>query len=82
MKKWSYILIGVILLALSSCAGHRSSRAMRKAERMMEKQEAEARKEYERAKTRHYEQQAPKTKKMMKEDRKRARELNRHLERG
>ena len=46
------------------------------------KQEAEARKEYERAKTRHYEQQAPKTKKMMKEDRKRARELNRHLERG
>lgn len=85
MKKKVHILIiiGVVLLVwLPSCAAYRSGRAMRKAERMMEKQARQARKEYEKAKTTHYEHQAPKTKKMMKEDKKRARQLNRHLERG
>lgn len=81
MRKRSYILIGVVLLLLASCAGNRSTRAMRKAERMMEKQATDARKEYKKAKNAHYEHQAPKTKKMMREDRKRARELNRHLKR-
>jgi hypothetical protein len=52
---------------------------MRKAERMMEKQERQAQKEYEDAKTAHYKHQAPKTKKMIREDRRRARRLNRNL---
>lgn len=52
---------------------------MRKAERMMEKQERQAKKEYEDAKTAHYKHQAPKTKKMIREDRRRARRLNRNL---
>jgi len=47
----------------------------------MEKQASEAEKEYEKAKTAHYKHQAPKTKKMMREDRKRARQLNRHFRR-
>ena len=66
------------LLLLSSCAD-RSTRAMRKAERMMEKQAKQAQKDYEDAKTAHFERQAPKTKKMIREDRRRARQLNRHL---
>ncbi len=82
MKKRSYILIiGVICFLLTSCAANRSSRAIRKAERMMRKQAAQAQKEYEAAKTAHFKHQAPKTKKMIKEDRKRARQLNRHFRR-
>jgi hypothetical protein len=54
---------------------------MRKAERMMAKQEAQAAKDYEKAITEHYKHQAPKTKKMIREDRRRARRLNRHLRR-
>lgn len=81
MKRLVIILIGVTLLVASSCAGSRSSRAIRKAERMMERQAADAEKEYERAKTAHYKHQAPKTKKMIREDRRRARKLNRHFKR-
>lgn len=82
MKKRPYILIiGVIVLLMTSCAANRSSRAIRKAERMMEKQAAQAQKDYEAAKKAHYEHQAPKTKKMIKEDQRRARQLNRHLRR-
>ena len=69
----------VLLLLSVSCASNRSSRAIRKAERMMAKQEARAEKDYEKALDAHYKHQAPKTKKMMREDRRRARRLNRHL---
>ena len=71
-----------MLLITTSCYTNRSSRAIRKAERMMAKQEAQAQKDYEDAKTAHYKHQAPKTKKMIREDRRRARRLNRHLRRG
>lgn len=82
MKKWLYILIiGVMMLFASSCASNRSSRAIRKAEREMKKQSRREKKEYERAKTAHYKHQAPKTKKMIKEDQRRARRLNRHFRR-
>lgn len=81
MKKGKAIWIAGLLLMLSVSCASRSSRAMRKAERMMAKQEAQAQKEYENAKTAHFERQAPKTKKMIREDRRRARRLNRHLSR-
>jgi Flp pilus assembly protein TadB len=80
-KKMAIAVLGVSLLMLASCVSSRSSRAMRRAERMMEKQERQAQKDYKKAKEAHYEHQAPKTKQMMKEDKKRARELNRHLRR-
>ena len=79
-KKLLILLIGVVTCLLVSCAD-RSTRAMRKAERQMEKQAAQQRKEYEKAKSAHYQHQAPKTKKMIREDKKRARQLNRHLQR-
>ncbi len=81
MKKGSIILIGVMLLLGCSCASNRSTRAMRRAERMMERQAKESQREYEKAKAAHYDHQAPKTKKMMREDRRRARRLNRQLRR-
>jgi type VI protein secretion system component VasK len=76
------ILIGVVVLFCSACKTTRSSRAIRKAERAAERQEAQARREYKKAKAAHYKHQAPKTKKMIREDRKRARQLNRHLRRN
>ena len=79
MKKTAVIWVLLILLLTVSCASNRSSRAIRKAERMMAKQEAQAEKGYEKALTEHYKHQAPKTRKMMREDRRRARRLNRHL---
>ncbi len=79
MKKLVYFFFVFLLLPVTSCATSRSSRAMRKAERMMERQAAEAKKEYKQAKTVHYKHQAPKTKKMIREDRRRARQLNRHF---
>ena len=45
----------------------------------MAKQEAQAQKDYEKALSDHYKRQAPKTRKMIREDRRRARRLNRHL---
>ncbi len=80
-KKMAIAVLGMSLLALASCASSRSTRAMRKAERMMARQERQAKKEYEKAKTAHFERQAPKTKEMIKDDRRRARETNRHLRR-
>ena len=79
MRRIVIFFLGMILLFSSSCASNRSSRAIRKAERMMAKQEAQAEKDYEKALSAHYKHQAPKTKKMMREDRRRARRLNRHL---
>lgn len=79
MRRRTIITLVAILLLLASCASNRSSRAIRKAERMMAKQEAQAQKDYEKALTEHYKHQAPKTKKMIREDRRRARRLNRHL---
>ena len=79
MRRITVFSLGMLLLLSSSCASNRSSRAMRKAESMMAKQEAQAEKDYERAVDAHYKRQAPKTKKMIREDRRRARRLNRHL---
>ena len=79
MKKTAILWVMLILLLSVSCASNRSSRAIRKAERMMAKQEAQAEKDYEKALDKHYKHQAPKTKKMIREDRRRARRLNRHL---
>ena len=81
MRRITVFSLGLLLLFSSSCASNRSSRAMRKAERMMAKQEAQAEKDYEHAVDAHYKRQAPKTKKMIREDRRRARRLNRHLRR-
>lgn len=81
MRRITIFLFGMLLLATVSCASSRSSRAIRKAERMMAKQEAQSEKDYEKAKRAHYKHQAPKTKKMIREDRRRARKLNRHLQR-
>lgn len=72
-------VLSLVLLLLASCASNRSGRAIRKAERMMARQEAQAEKDYEKAVDAHYKRQAPKTKKMIREDRRRARRLNRHL---
>ena len=79
MKRKAVFWMILILLFSGSCVSNRSSRAIRKAERMMAKQEARAEKDYEKALTEHYKHQAPKTKKMIREDRRRARRLNRHL---
>ena len=81
MRRRTIMVLASILLLVTSCASNRSSRAIRKAERMMAKQEAQAEKDYEKALTEHYKHQAPKTKKMIREDRRRARQLNRHLRR-
>ena len=81
MKRKAVFGMLLLLLLSGSCASNRSSRAIRKAERMMAKQESQAEKGYEKALTEHYKHQAPKTKKMIREDRRRARRLNRHLRR-
>ena len=81
MRRRTIMALASIRLLVTSCASNRSSRAIRKAERMMAKQEAQAEKDYEKALTEHYKHQAPKTKKMIREDRRRARRLNRHLRR-
>lgn len=81
MKRNTVLWMILLLMLGGSCASNRSSRAIRKAERMMAKQEAQAQKDYEKALDEHYKHQAPKTKKMMREDRRRARQLNRHLRR-
>ena len=81
MRGKTIISLGLILLLFGSCASNRSRRAIRKAERMMAKQEAQAAKDYGKAIDEHYKHQAPKTKKMIREDRRRARRLNRHLRR-
>lgn len=73
-------LLLCMLLFAASCAD-RPTRAMRKAERKMEQQASQARKDYAKAKEAHYKRQAPKTKKMMREDRRRARRLNRSFRR-
>jgi Flp pilus assembly protein TadB len=81
MRRIALIFLVLLTILLSSCTSYRSSRAIRKAERMMAKQEAQAEKDYERALDSHYKHQAPKTKKMIREDRRRARRLNRNLRR-
>lgn len=63
--------VSLIVVLLASCATSKAERAMRKAERR-------AARNYEKAKAAHYKHQAKKTKKMIKEDRKRARKLNKH----
>ena len=68
------------LLWAVSCAD-RPTRAMRKAERRMEQQASQAEKDYDKAKSAHYKRLAPKTKKMMREDQRRARRLNRGFRR-
>lgn len=79
MRRIALTLLVLLTILSSSCTSYRSSRAIRKAERMMAKQEAQAEKDYEKALDAHYKRQAPKTKKMIREDRRRARRLNRHL---
>lgn len=85
VKKGTLILIIGVILLFSSCASRRADReirrAERKTERLMARQARQSRREYRRAKTAHFDHQAPKTQKMMREDRKRARQLNRHLRR-
>lgn len=81
MKRSAIFFLVLLLLMTFSCASSRSSRAIRKAERMMEQQERQAQKDYEKAIDTHYKHQAPKTKKMIREDRRRAKRLNRHLQR-
>ena len=80
-KKLVFAALVSVFFLLSACASSRSSRAIRQADRMMARQEAQAQKDYEEAKAAHYKRQAPETKKMMKEDQRRARQLNRHLRR-
>lgn len=80
LKKTTRLLILLALLFTVSCAD-RPTKAMRKAERMMQQQERQAERDYEKAKSAHFKHQAPKTKKMMREDRRRARRMNRHFRR-
>ena len=79
-KRLLSVMLMAILLTAASCA-NRPTRAMRKAERMMAQQEAQAEKDYAQAKAAHYKRQAPKTKKMMRDDQRRARRLNRGFRR-
>lgn len=79
-KKALVVLFLFSLLLAVSCAD-RPTKAMRKAERRMEQQANQARKDYDKAKFDHYKRQAPKTRKMIREDRRRARRLNRSLRR-
>jgi hypothetical protein len=79
-KKALVVLFLFSLLLAVSCAD-RPTKAMRKAERRMEQQANQARKDYDKAKSGHYKRQAPKTRKMIREDRRRARRLNRSLRR-
>jgi len=72
------VLVLSLFLLLTSCAANRPSRAMRKAERQMEQQEKQSKKQYEQAKTAHYKHQAKKTKKMIRQDQRRAEKMRRH----
>ena len=65
-----------LFLVFASCASNKT-RAMRNAERQLEKQEKESKKQYEKAKSAHYKHQARKTKKMMKQDQRRAEKMRR-----
>ena len=49
MRRITILFLGLLLLLTGSCASNRSSRAIRKAERMMARQEAQAEKDYEKA---------------------------------
>ena len=66
----------VLLLLFGSCASSGSS-AMRKAERQMERNAKRSAKQYDKAKSAHYKHQAKKTKRMMKQDKRRAERLRR-----
>ena len=69
MKKRINVIAYLLALVLlfGSCASSKS-RAIRKAERQMERQEKNAAKQYKKAKTAHYKHQAKKTKKINKKD--------------
>lgn len=79
MKKSSQIIafLLVLLMLFTGCASSRS-RAIRKAERQMERQEKAAAKQYDKAKTAHYKHQAKKTKRMIKQDKRHAERMRRH----
>lgn len=67
----------VLLLLFSGCASSKS-KAMRKAERQMARQEKAAAKNYDKAKTAHYKHQAKKTKRMIKQDKRHSERMRRH----
>lgn len=73
MKKGKFAILCMLalLLLFGSCASSGSS-AMRKAERQMEQNAKRSAKQYDRAKSAHYKHQAKKTKRMMKQDQRRA----------
>lgn len=77
MKKRILLLscLLVLVLLFGSCAT--KSRALRNAEREMERQEKKAAKQYDKAKTAHYEHQSKKTKRMMQRDKRRAERMRR-----
>lgn len=79
MKKSTQLIafLMVLLLLFSGCASSKS-RAIRKAERQMERQEKNAAKQYDKAKTAHYKHQAKKTKRMIKKDKRHAERMRRH----
>lgn len=79
-KKSIVFLFMISLLVACSCAD-RPTKAMRKAEREMRRQADQAQKDYEKAKSDHFKRQAPKTKQMIREDRKRAERANRQFRR-
>lgn len=68
-------LLALVLL-FGSCASSRS-KAIRKAERQMERQEKEAAGKYDKAKTAHYKRQAKKTKRMIRKDKRHAERMRR-----
>ena len=72
------ICVFSLMLMLCSCASHKSSKAMRKAERQMEQVEKRSGKQYKKMKSTHFNHQAPKTKKMMRQDRRHARQMRKH----
>lgn len=79
MKKRNYVICILLslMLLLCSCASQKQSRAMRKAERQMEKMEKQSAKQYKKAKSAHYNHQAPKTKQMIKKDRRHSERMRR-----
>lgn len=70
------VLLLSLFLVLGSCASNKS-RAMRNAERQLEQQEKESQRQYDKAKSAHYKHQAKKTKKMMRQDKRRAEKMRR-----
>ena len=69
--KLAILFMLALLLLFGSCASSGSS-AMRKAERQMERTAKRSAKQYDKAKSAHYKHQAKKTKRMMKQDKRRA----------